>query len=100
MELETLEKNSLVILKSDDLRELLEKVAAKQPAPSAPAPASTTPIPQSQALRDWNTTRQRLARLRRLGLLEALELNGRIFYRPEAYAEAMQSLTAHKKPLA
>lgn len=98
MDIETIEKNSLVILKSDDLRELLEKAAAKQPAP-VPTPTNQTPIPQSQALAEWKTTRQRLARLRRLGLLEALELNGRIFYRPSAYADAMQSLNRHKKPL-
>jgi len=98
MDIETLEKNSLVILKSDDLRELLEKAAAKQPVP-VPTPTNQTPIPQSQALAEWKTTRQRLARLRRLGLLEALELNGRIFYRPSAYADAMQSLNRHKKPL-
>ncbi|WP_333665140.1 hypothetical protein [Desulfobacter postgatei] len=99
MELESLEKNSLVILKSDDLRELLEKAAAKQPAQvPTPSPDFMT-ITQAEAIHLWKTTRQRLARLRRLGLLEALELNGRIFYRPSAYADAMQSLNRHKKPL-
>lgn len=98
MDIETIEKNALYVLKGDDIDRLL-KAAATQSAP-APTPTNATPIPQAQALRDWNTTRQRLARLRRLGLLEALTLNGRIFYRPEAYADAMQSLNRHKKPLA
>ena len=99
MELETLEKNSLVILKTDDLRELLAKAAANQTAPAPVAPTHETPISQTEALQAWKTTRQRLARLRRLGLLEGLMLNGRIFYRPQAYAEAMQSLNRTKKPL-
>lgn len=97
MDILNLDPNTLVIARAGDLQETYNKLAARQQAPVTPT--NTTPIPQAQALKDWNTTRQRLARLRRLGLIEAMELNGRIFYRPEAYAEAMQTLNRHKKPL-
>ncbi len=99
MDIQTIEKNTLYVLNGDVLDRLVAQAAAKQTAPAPAAATNETPISQSEALLLWKTTRQRLARLRRLGLIEGLVLNGRIFYRPEAYAEAMQSLNRHKKPL-
>jgi hypothetical protein len=96
MDLLNLDPNTVVIAKAGDFQEAYHKLAAKH---QAPAPTNETPISQSEAILLWKTTRQRLARLRRLGLLEGLMLNGRIFYRPQAYAEAMQSLNRSKKPL-
>ena len=98
MDILNLDPNTLVIARAGDFQETYNKLAARQQAP-ATTPANETPISQTEALQLWKTTRQRLARLRRLGLLEGLMLNGRIFYRPQAYAEAMQSLNRTKKPL-
>lgn len=98
MEIQTLESNTLVILKAGDLREFAEKLATRQPAP-APTPNNDEPISQPEAVKMWRTTRQRLANLRRQGKIEAMELNGRIYYKRSAFAEAMQSLNRYKKPL-
>ncbi|WP_333665216.1 hypothetical protein [Desulfobacter postgatei] len=98
MELESLEKNSLYVLKGDVLDRLVAKAAANQSTPPPSPPTNEAPISQPEAIRLWKTTRQRLATLRRQGKIEALELNGRIYYRPQAYYDAMQSLR-HKKPL-
>lgn len=98
MEIQNLESNTLVILKAGDLQAFAEKLATRQPAP-ATTPDNDEPISQPEAVKLWRTTRQRLANLRRQGKIEALELNGRIYYKRSAFAEAMQSLNRHKKPL-
>ncbi len=98
MEIDNLYENTMVILKAGDLQKFAEKLTGT-PAPAAPLPSNDLPIPQPEAIKVWHTTRQRLATLRRLGLLEALELNGRIYYRPQAFTEAMRSLKGTKRPL-
>lgn len=98
MNLENLDHEALLVVKAGDLKEFAEKLTGT-PAPAAPLPSNDLPIPQPEAIKVWHTTRQRLATLRRLGLLEALELNGRIYYRPQAFTEAMRSLKGTKRPL-
>ena len=81
-----------ITLASDDLREFATILANNilSDRREMKETISDQPIPQAEALKRWNKSRQTFVNWRKKGLVTAYTINGRIYYKPSEIMAALQ----------
>lgn len=81
-------EDTLLIVRSRDLKEFADKLLANKESPSNPE--QEKPLSQSEAIKFLGKTRQTFVNWRKKGLVNAYTINGKLYYKKSELLDALQ----------